>query len=334
MGLELRQVGFSYQQKQLLETINLQIYPGEIVTLLGPSGVGKTTLLKIIAGLEPTYSGQVCFTQGDSLEETVLVFQDFWLFPHMTVSENISFGLRIKKLAKKIIAQKVATISRHLQLEGLEMAYPAELSGGQQQRVALARAVVLEPKLLLLDEPFSSLDTNLRASTREYLVALQKDYDFSILLVTHDKEEAFQISDRVAVMLAGRIVQVAKPKDLYFYPNSKEVADFLNEMNYLKGTIDLTDFTISGIKPALRVSNPEKLAGEALLLVPYGQPFSFQAQGLAALVEKISWQPSGQRYSLRIGETLCQFTNISGEAEVGDWVHLATQETDWQVMLP
>ncbi|MBP1042196.1 ABC transporter ATP-binding protein [Vagococcus sp. BWB3-3] len=334
MGLELQHVSFSHQNKQILESINLCIEPGEVVSLLGPSGVGKTTLLKIIAGLERADTGQIIFQNDYSQEATVLVFQDFWLFPHMTVSENISFGLRMKKGDKAAIAKKVALICQKLQLEGLERAYPAELSGGQQQRVALARAVILEPRLLLLDEPFSSLDANLRGSTREYLVALQKEYHFSILLVTHDKEEAFQLSDKVAVMLGGRIVQVAKPKDLYFNPNSKEVADFLNEMNYLKGTVHSTNFLIAGTETVITVANPADLNGEAVLLVPFGQPFVFGSEGLKGTVEKITWQPSGQRYSLRIGETLCYFTNIGGQALVGDGVYLDTQETSWQVMLP
>lgn len=333
MGLELHQVSFSHQ-KQILTAIDLVIEPGEIVSLLGPSGVGKTTLLKIIAGLETTYSGELLFKDGYSQAETVLVFQDFWLFPHMTVRDNISFGLRMKQKSDQRIADKVARICRQLQLEGLEESYPAELSGGQQQRVALARAVILEPKLLLLDEPFSSLDANLRASTREYLLKLQQEYEFSILLVTHDKEEAFQLSDRVAVMLAGRIIQVAKPKDLYFYPKNKEVADFLNEMNYLNGVIQSDKFSFAGTDLEVTVQNPDNLRGKALLLIPYGQPFSIQSQGLPAMVKQVNWQPSGQHYTFQIGEILCQFTNISGQAVVGEWVHLATQEADWQVMLP
>jgi len=218
----------------------LEAKPGEFLTLLGPSGCGKTTTLRIIAGFEKPDKGKIYFNDivmndVPPYERNIgIVFQDYALFPHMTVYDNISFGLKLRKLSKEEIKRRVSWALELVGLKGFEDRYPEQLSGGQQQRVALARALVIEPQLLLLDEPLSNLDAKIRERLRGEIKRIQKELGITTIYVTHDQEEAMAISDRIAVMSVGKIEQVGNPLDLYYNPKNEFVAKFLGLSNILE----------------------------------------------------------------------------------------------------
>lgn len=233
----------SFNKIKVLDDIDFTVEEGELVSLLGPSGCGKTTTLKIIAGLVHPDKGEIKL--GDNVitkipvekRGTVIVFQDYLLFPHLNVEENIGFGLKMAKKSKSDIKLQVEKMLELVQLGGYSKYYPHELSGGQKQRVALARALAIEPKVLLLDEPFSNLDAKLRQSMREFTLDIQRKLNITTILVTHDQEEALMLSDKIAVMMDGKIKQFGTPEDLYQRPNSVEIADFFGEKNYIEGSI-------------------------------------------------------------------------------------------------
>lgn len=232
--IEFKQAGFR------LDIPSLEAKPGEFLTLLGPSGCGKTTTLRIIAGFEKPDKGKIYF--NDTVMNDVppyernigIVFQDYALFPHMTVYDNISFGLKLRKLSKEEIKRRVSWALELVGLKGFEDRYPEQLSGGQQQRVALARALVIEPQLLLLDEPLSNLDAKIRERLRGEIKRIQKELGITTIYVTHDQEEAMAISDRIAVMSVGKIEQIGNPLDLYYNPKNEFVARFLGLSNILE----------------------------------------------------------------------------------------------------
>lgn len=232
-----------FDKVEVLKNINLDIKEGEIVSLLGPSGCGKSTTLKIIAGILEPDGGNILFDEKSvnsiptGKRDASIVFQEYLLFPHMNVFENIEFGLKMKKVNKKDRKIKVEELIDLVKLSGFENKYPSELSGGQQQRVAIARTLAINPKVLLLDEPFSNLDINLRNEMREFVLNLQKKLKITTILVTHDKEEALMMSDKIAVMLNGEIKQFDTPKNLYEKPKTKCVANIFGERNYIRGKI-------------------------------------------------------------------------------------------------
>ncbi|HUD28925.1 MAG TPA: sulfate/molybdate ABC transporter ATP-binding protein [Novosphingobium sp.] len=229
-----------------LHGIDLEIEPGEFVALLGPSGSGKTTLLRIIAGLEFQDGGEVLFDGEDVSKRTVgerhvgFVFQQYALFKHMTVAENVAFGLSVRRKGRPPKAQirdRAEELLRLVQLEGLGKRYPGQLSGGQRQRVALARALAIEPRLLLLDEPFGALDAKVRKDLRRWLRDLHESMGLTSIFVTHDQEEALELADRVVVMDHGRIEQVGTPEQVYMEPATPFVSNFVGEINQLPGGI-------------------------------------------------------------------------------------------------
>lgn len=227
--LKIENAGVEYDNQTILNRINLEIAEQEIYVLMGPSGSGKTTLLRGIAGLTPLSEGKLSWKKKSG--QTGLVFQEPRLFPHMTVMENLAFGLRARGLSLKARNQKVTRFLSILQLEGLEHRYPHQLSGGQKQRVSLGRVLVLEPDLLLLDEPFASLDTQLRFQLTDWLYQLQRNQGFSILWITHYIDEAFSVADRVGLLMNGRILQEGRPLDFYQVPNNEKVATFFSLKN-------------------------------------------------------------------------------------------------------
>lgn len=245
VSLELKEIKKSFTEGEaVLDNISLEISKGEFITLLGSSGCGKTTTLRIIAGLEQPDAGSVWL---DGREVTGLepnqrdvntVFQNYALFPHMNVAENIGYGLKLKKVPKSEIRKKVSQMLELVQLEGYEKRKPSELSGGQKQRVAIARALVNNPKVLLLDEPLGALDLQLRRAMQIELKHLQKKLGITFIYITHDQEEAINMSDRIAVMKDGRIEQIGTPDEIYNHPQTSYVATFVGNANILKGTVE------------------------------------------------------------------------------------------------
>ena len=240
--LELKNLKKSFTPEEyVLQGINLKIEQGEFVTLLGASGCGKTTTLRIIAGLEQPDSGSVWLEGKDvtllepNKRDVNTVFQNYALFPHMNVEDNIGYGLKIRKVPKPQIKQKVKEMLELVQLEGYERRKPAELSGGQKQRVAIARALANNPRVLLLDEPLGALDLQLRRAMQLELKRLQKKLGITFIYITHDQEEAINMSDRIVVMNQGRFEQIGTPDEVYNHPRTSYVATFVGNANILKG---------------------------------------------------------------------------------------------------
>lgn len=229
----------NYGKASVLEDINCEIRKGEFVTLLGPSGCGKSTLLRCIAGLAEVNSGSIFIEErkinGLSPKDrnVSMVFQSYALFPNMNVKENISFGLKMKKMKKEEIEKKVSEVLSLVELKDKEGFYPSQLSGGQQQRVALARAIIMEPKVLLMDEPLSALDAKIRKNLRIQLRHIQKKLDITTIFVTHDQEEALTVSDRIFLMNSGKIVQSGPPYEIYAQPENEFAARFMGSYNII-----------------------------------------------------------------------------------------------------
>ncbi|GAB1578384.1 sulfate/molybdate ABC transporter ATP-binding protein [Bordetella petrii] len=245
MSIEVRNLSRRFGDFRALDDVSLHIETGELVALLGPSGCGKTTLLRIIAGLETADHGSVLFAGEDATSVDVrhrqvgFVFQHYALFKHMTVFENVAFGLRVKPRATRPseaqIRAKVHELLNLVQLDWLADRYPAQLSGGQRQRIALARALAVEPRVLLLDEPFGALDAKVRKELRRWLRRLHDELHVASVFVTHDQEEALEVADRVVLMNAGRIEQVGTPREVWEHPATPFVYGFLGDVNQLSG---------------------------------------------------------------------------------------------------
>lgn len=271
-----------------LDDVSVSIRQGEFFTLLGPSGCGKTTLLRLIAGFEGPSSGQIKLDGADitntppNLRPINTVFQNYALFPHLTVAQNISFGLEMLGRPKSEIAATVARMLAMVKLEALANRKTAQLSGGQQQRVALARALAPQPKVLLLDEPLSALDFKLRKEMQTELKRLQLETGITFIFVTHDQEEALTMSDRIAVMSAGKIQQIGAPRDIYTRPINRFVADFIGDINILPAKVHAGRAVISGIEFPLKYQGPSgdvsiAIRPEQLRLVARGSKDSLAA---------------------------------------------------------
>lgn len=239
----LEGVSKSFGKTLAVDNLSLCINEREFLTLLGPSGCGKTTTLRLIAGFLKPDKGSI-FIRGERVNEIPsydrslgMVFQNYALFPHMTAYENIAFGLRLRRVSHDAIKEKVERVLRVVQLTGVEHRYPRELSGGQQQRIALARALVVEPQVLLLDEPLSNLDLKLRMAMRIELKEIQRNMGLTAMYVTHDQGEALVLSDRIAVMNQGKIAQIGSPTEIYESPRNTFIADFVGEANFFEGEV-------------------------------------------------------------------------------------------------
>lgn len=241
--LELKNIKKGFGETDVLNGITLSIKKGEFITFLGASGCGKTTTLRIIAGLEEPDSGTVFLDGRDvtsvppNQRDVNTVFQNYALFPHLNVEANVGYGLKIKRVPKAEIKKKVTEILELVQLTGYEKRMPSELSGGQKQRVAIARALVNSPKLLLLDEPLGALDLKLRRTMQIELKRLQKKLGITFLYITHDQEEAINMSDRIVVMKDGRFEQIGTPDEIYNHPKTSYVADFVGNANVISGVV-------------------------------------------------------------------------------------------------
>ncbi|TVX76684.1 ABC transporter ATP-binding protein [Peribacillus simplex] len=235
----LQDISVAYNKQNILKDFNLEIEKGKLVSLLGPSGCGKTTTLRLIAGFLQANEGKFLFKEKDYTKVPVnkrnfgFVFQNYALFPHLSIFDNIAFGLRLRKNSKSEIEKKVMNVLEIVNLKGFEKRYPQELSGGQKQRVAIARALVIEPDILLFDEPLSNLDANLRVNMRVEIRRIQQELGITTVYVSHDQEECFSISDQVAIMNKGIIEQLSDPATIYKYPETKFVADFIGFKNFI-----------------------------------------------------------------------------------------------------
>ncbi len=266
MSIEIRNVHKQFGDFHALRDVSLDIDSGELVALLGPSGCGKTTLLRIIAGLETADTGSIAFSGEDTTHVHVrerqvgFVFQHYALFRHMTVFENVAFGLRMKprsvRPSEAVIKQKVHDLLGLVQLDWLADRYPSQLSGGQRQRIALARALAVEPKVLLLDEPFGALDAKVRKELRRWLRRLHDDLHVTSIFVTHDQEEALEVADRVVLMNSGRVEQIGSPQQVWDHPASPFVYGFLGDVNLFHGRAHEGEMIIGGDN-AVSLDSPE-----------------------------------------------------------------------------
>jgi len=283
-----------------LDNVSLEVPGGSLLALLGPSGSGKTTLLRIIAGLEVPDAGSVVCQDEDITRQSArdrnvgFVFQHYALFRHMNVFENVAFGMRVRKQPKKLIGDRVSELLHLVRLDGLERRYPSQLSGGQRQRVALARALAIQPKVLLLDEPFGALDAKVRQELRAWLRRLHHEINMTSVFVTHDQEEAFEVADQVVVMNQGRVEQAGAPDDVFEHPANPFVMDFLGNVNVFHGRVQNGRASLG----SMEVAYPEYPHQEARPATLYVRPHELEIErlpnGVASLkarVERIN--PAG-----------------------------------------
>lgn len=307
-----------------VERVSLTVEPGELVTLLGPSGCGKTTTLRMVAGLEVPTAGRV-FIGGEDVtalpanaRDVSMVFQSYALFPHLTVSENVAYGLTVLKRPAAEVRRAVEEALALAGLSGLGDRSPAALSGGQQQRVAVARALVLKPKVLLFDEPLSNLDAKLRKRMRAEIRALQKRAGITSLYVTHDQAEALAISDRVVVMEKGRVAQVGTPVDLYARPASRFVAEFIGEANLLPATLTGYQDGAALVRLdalTLKVPGPPLPPGPITLMArPEAIRLQQEGPGLPGVIEKVAYLGAVAEYTVTTAVGAIQVSDSQVEA--------------------
>ncbi len=298
MSIVIDQVNKQFGSFTALKDVSLTIPSGELVALLGPSGSGKTTLLRIIAGLETADTGRIIFNGEDTTDRSVrerqvgFVFQHYALFRHLTVADNVAFGLNVKPRAqrpsKKEIREKVHNLLKLVQLEMLADRYPAQLSGGQRQRIALARALAVEPKVLLLDEPFGALDAQVRAELRRWLRRLHDEIHVTSVFVTHDQEEALEVADRIVVMNHGRIEQAGTPDEVYDNPANPFVLNFLGHVNLFHGRVHEGQASLGG----LTLDTPEHAGANHAPAVGYVRTHDI-------VVERVSTDATGIKATIR-----------------------------------
>ena len=299
---------------------SLDIAPGEFVTLLGPSGCGKTTTLRMIAGFESPDEGEIYL--GDEAinilppnkRDTAMVFQSYALLPHYNVFDNVAYGLKLRKVPKEEIKERVTKILELVELSGMEARMTNQLSGGQQQRVALARALVLEPSVLLFDEPLSNLDAKLRVSMRTEIRRIQQKTGITAVYVTHDQSEAMALSDRIIIMNKGVVAQMGTPQEIYYHPNSEFVADFIGEANFLKGVCKGLDGDHALLEVAgteVRVAAVENMkVGETYTIVLRPESAGLAPEGaLQCKVVLSCFMGAYQNYHVMVGDTLVKLTD-------------------------
>ncbi len=298
----------------------LTIEPGEFVTLLGPSGCGKTTTLRMIAGFESPDEGEI-YLGGEPINaltpnkrDTAMVFQSYALLPHYNVFDNVAYGLKLRHVPKEEIRERVMKILELVELSGMEGRMTNQLSGGQQQRVALARALVIEPGVLLFDEPLSNLDAKLRVSMRTEIRRIQQEVGITAVYVTHDQSEAMALSDRIIIMRSGVVEQVGSPQEIYYHPVNEFVADFIGEANFLKGRLE----ALEGGSARIRVANdvchaaavPGMEVGKEYTIVLRPEAAALAEEGgLPCEVILSCFMGSYQNYHVRVGDTVVKLTD-------------------------
>jgi iron(III) transport system ATP-binding protein len=327
-GVRLDHISKIYQDPKTgkdfyaVKDTSLTIEPGSFVTLLGPSGCGKTTTLRMVAGFESPDEGEIYL--GDEAinaltpnkRDTAMVFQSYALLPHYNVFDNVAYGLKLRKVPKDEIQQRVMRILDLVELTGMEGRMTNQLSGGQQQRVALARALVIEPSVLLFDEPLSNLDAKLRVSMRTEIRRIQQEVGITAIYVTHDQSEAMALSDNIIIMNKGVVAQVGTPQEIYYHPNSEFVADFIGEANFLKGALEKMDgdHAILNVEGhAARVPAKEGMTqGSEYTVVLRPESASLQDEGgLPCEVVLSCFMGSYQNYHVKVGDTLVKLTDYN-----------------------
>ena len=321
--------------------VSLDIEPGSFVTLLGPSGCGKTTTLRMIAGFESPDEGEIYLGQEPinaltpNKRDTAMVFQSYALFPHYNVFDNVAYGLRLRKVPKAEIDRRVAAILELVELSGMESRMTNQLSGGQQQRVALARAMVVEPGVLLFDEPLSNLDAKLRVSMRTEIRRIQQTLGITAVYVTHDQAEAMAISDKIIIMNRGVVAQMGTSEEIYQHPNSEFVADFIGEVNFLSGDItqvrgDSCTLSIAG--HPVQVANPDGFpVGKQCKVVLRPEAGILSDSGaLPCKVVLSCFMGAYQNYHVMVGDTLVKLADYCPVGRkvyrVGDTAYLSFRE--------
>ncbi len=327
-GVRLEHISKIYQDPKTgkefyaVQDTTLDIEAGTFVTLLGPSGCGKTTTLRMIAGFESPDEGEI-YLGGQPINsltpnkrDTAMVFQSYALLPHYNVFDNVAYGLKIRKLPKEEIRKRVMDILRLVEMDGMETRMTNQLSGGQQQRVALARALVLEPGVLLFDEPLSNLDAKLRVSMRTEIRKIQQKVGITAIYVTHDQSEAMSISDKIIIMSKGKVEQIGTPREIYYHPNSKFVADFIGEANFLKAKV----LKVQGEKAQIQVAGQQLLVndhvgikeGEEASLVIRPEAAVLSDKGhLEGVVTLSTFMGAYQYYQLQVGDMEIQITDYN-----------------------
>jgi iron(III) transport system ATP-binding protein len=293
---------------RVIDHVDLSIKPGELFFLLGPSGCGKTTILRMIAGFIEPSEGCIRFGDRDVTDvpanqrNTGMVFQSYALWPHLTVAENVAFGLRVRKTPSPEVADRVGAALDAVRIRSLSDRKPNQLSGGQQQRVALARALVIRPDVLLLDEPLSNLDAKLRHELRDEIRRLSRQFEMTTICVTHDREEAMSIGDRIAVLDKGKLAQIGPPADVYSRPNSKFVAEFLGEANFIPATAKLIGSGSLSVECALGNIAGMGVAGSSVVAVVRPEQVRLSASGgIPAQIRDINFVGHHTRYTLEAG---------------------------------
>ncbi|MBR2679128.1 MAG: ABC transporter ATP-binding protein [Bacilli bacterium] len=315
--VRLENITKKFDDKTILKNISLDIYEGEFITFLGPSGCGKTTLLRIISGLEEATEGKV-YIEGEDVTNEIpakrkvnTIFQNFALFPHMTVWDNINFGLKMHKVPEDEATKRIKRAIKLVQLDGFENRYPAQLSGGQQQRVAIARGIVMNHKVLLLDESLCSLDLKLKREMQGELKKLQKKLGITFIYVTHDQDEALTMSDRIVIINKGNIEQLDTPKEIYSKPKTAFAADFIGESNIIKTEITHINDDIAYIKLTddveLAVPNNNYKKGKVTLIVrpenfnPHKNPVKESFEGV---VKNYMYDGAVVKLEVEVGDKL------------------------------
>ena len=316
----------------------LEIEPGSFVTLLGPSGCGKTTTLRMIAGFESPDEGEI-YLGNEAINEltpnkrdTAMVFQSYALLPHYNIFDNVAYGLKLRKMDKETIRTKVTNILGLVGLEGMEARMTNQLSGGQQQRVALARALVLEPGVLLFDEPLSNLDAKLRVTMRTEIRRIQQEAGITAVYVTHDQSEAMAISDKIIIMEKGIVAQMGTPQEIYYHPSRELVADFIGEANFLRGSLISKDGNdgvakISGMKVDVKDVGKFSVGDNCTLVLRPESAVIAEKGQLPCRVILSCFMGSDQNYHVMVGDTMVKITDFNPKNkkvyEVGDQAFVA-----------
>ncbi|MBT4528096.1 MAG: ABC transporter ATP-binding protein [Deltaproteobacteria bacterium] len=349
VGVSLQNITKKFGDTIAVQKINLEFAPGTLTTVLGPSGCGKTTILRIIGGLEIPTSGKILFGDEDvshlsaTNRDVGMVFQSYALFPHMNVGQNIGYGLKIKGTPQNEIKERVADVLKTVGLSGYESRYADEMSGGQQQRVAVARSLILEPKVLLFDEPLSNIDSKLRRSMREDIRKLQQETGITSIYVTHDQSEALAVSDDVIVMNVGKIEQMGGPEQLYRHPKNAFVATFIGDANILEGEliqvdgrndIQLGEMTIS----AETVPDNAHVGKVQVAIRP--EVVTMHAdKGTNRMEGKVNWRSfvgSAFEYTIETsaGELFIVVTSTGDQFETGDTIYISVNNIGVAVLEP